>query len=328
MIMKKIGRKATFMAVALYAAVVALLAAYSVYQSHFYLFCLSTFLLGFSNATLLQYRFAAMESVHPDWLSRAASFVLIGGIASAFIGPEVAVWGKDLLEVPFAGSYLTLVGLNIGGLLLLLFYKNTLINTSENDDPQRTLVEIIRQPVFWTAVLGATVGYAVMTFIMTATPVSMHVMDGHSLEHTKWVIQSHIVAMYLPSVITGWLIKKLGIFRLMIAGLIIYIGCLIFALSGHAIHQYFIALVLLGVGWNFLFVGGTALLPQAYRNAERFKVQGLNELIIFSTQAIASLSSGWIVFTLGWEMMLLTTIPVIGLQFVMLWIWKRSSTSM
>ena len=150
-------------------------------------------------------------------------------------------------------------------------------------------------------------------------------MDGHSLSDTKWTIQSHIVAMFLPSIITGWLIKKLGIARMMIVGLVIYIICVAIAYSGHAFHHYFGALLLLGLGWNFLFVGGTALLPTVYKPAERYKVQGINELIIFSTQAVAGLSAGWVVYTLGWETLLLLTLPLIAVQVVVLWIWKKSS---
>lgn len=325
MIMKKIGRKATFLLMGVYSILVSLLAAYAVSIGDFYIFSFSTFLFGFSNAAVLQFRFAAMESVSPDMIPKAASFVLIGGIASAFIGPEVAVYGRDLLAAEFAGSYLLLSGLFGAAMLLLFAYQNTGISSSENDAPQRSLKAIMTQPVFWVAVLGATVGYAVMTFIMTATPVSMHVMDGHSLSETKWVIQSHIIAMFLPSIFTGWLIKQLGISRMMILGLVIYLVCIAIALSGHMIHHYFWSLLLLGLGWNFLFVGGTALLPQAYRAAERFKVQGINELVIFSTQAVASISSGWIVFALGWETMLLTTLPVIALQFGVIWYWKKKS---
>jgi len=322
MVMKKIGRKATFLLVAVYSLIVSLGAAYAISIENFYLFSACAFLLGFSSATAQQYRFAAMESVNEEMIPKAASFVLIGGIAAAFIGPEVALWGKDIFNQEFVGSYVMLSALFAVGFFILLAYRNTLIDSTIKEEPQRSLSEIIRQPVFWVAAIGATIGYAVMTFIMTATPVSMHVMDGHSLEDTKWVIQSHIVAMFLPSIITGWLIRKLGIVRMMLAGLVIYLGCVAIAYSGHMLHQYFGALVLLGLGWNFLFVGGTALLPQTYRPSERFKVQGLNELIIFTTQAIASLSSGWIVFTLGWETMLLTTLPLIFLQLFLVMLWR------
>ncbi len=326
-IMKKVGRKATFLGVSIYGIILSLCAAYAISIGSFYLFCFCTFLLGVPSACLMQFRFASMESVSNELIPKAASFVLIGGIAAAFIGPEAAILGKDLLSTAFSGSYLLLAGLFAIGFVILLFYKNTLITKDANEAPQRTLKEIAKQPIFWAAVLGATIGYAVMTFIMTATPVSMHVMDGHSLADTKWVIQSHIVAMFLPSVFTGWLIKRLGISRMMIFGLFIYLACIGIAYTGHHLHNYWFSLLLLGVGWNFLFVGGTALLPQAYTSGERFKVQAVNEFIVFGTQAAASLSAGWIVFSLGWEQLLLIAIPVILIQFVVIFIWQKRQTS-
>ncbi|WP_258105080.1 MFS transporter [Marinoscillum sp. MHG1-6] len=322
MIMKRIGRKKTFLLISVYSIIVSILAGYAIMMESFYLFSFCTFLLGLTSACLMQFRFAAMESVNEDQIPKAASYVLLGGIAAAFMGPEVAVLGKDLFTSEFMGSYLLLGGLFLLSLFVLLTYENTVFKTNESDLPQRTLKEISSQGVFWVAVLGATVGYAVMTFIMTATPVSMHLMDGHSLSDTKWVIQSHIVAMFLPSIFTGWLIKKFGIIRMMIIGLFIYLFCIATAYSGHFLHHYWVSLVLLGLGWNFLFVGGTALLPQSYTPSERFKVQGMNELIIFATQAVASLSSGWIVFTLGWENLLMMTLPVILIQFITIWLWQ------
>ncbi len=324
MIMKKIGRKKTFLIVAIYSMIISLCAAYAVSIESFYLFVFCAFLMGVSSACMMQFRFASMESVVPALIPKAASTVLLGGIAAAFIGPEVALFGRNLFDSEFTGSYVMLAGLFGIGFLILTFYHNTIIKESFSDSPQRSLGEIAKQPVFWTAILAATVGYAVMSFIMTATPVSMHVMDGHSLSDTKWVIQSHIVAMFLPSLITGELMRKFGIYQVMIIGLVAYIICIIIALSGHMIHNYWVSLILLGVGWNFLFVGGTALLPQAYTASERFKVQALNEFIVFGTQAIAALSAGWVVFALGWEKLLLLTLPIIAIQFVMIWIWLRS----
>ncbi|MEP0367576.1 MAG: MFS transporter [Cyclobacteriaceae bacterium] len=324
MIMKRIGRKKTFLIVAVYSSVICLLAAYAIKIQNFYLFTFCSFLLGVSSACAMQYRFAAMESVDPSMLPKAASMVLLGGIAAAFIGPEVAVFGQGIFESEFAGSYVLLSGLFIIGLVVLTFFQNTIIKESHSEAPQRSLKIIARQPVFWTAVLGATIGYAVMSFIMTATPVSMHVMDGHSLSDTKWVIQSHIVAMFLPSLVTGTLMKRFGIGSIMVTGLVAYLICIAFAYSGHMMHHYWVSLILLGVGWNFLFIGGTSLLPQAYTSGERFKVQALNEFIVFGSQAIAALSSGWAVYALGWENLLLITLPMIAVQLIAILVWKRT----
>ncbi len=161
-----------------------------------------------------------------------------------------------------------------------------------------------------------------MSFIMTATPLSMTEGDGHSLAHAKQVIQAHIVAMYLPSLISGMLIRRIGIGPLMLTGLAAYMACIVIGLSGHGLAHYSIALILLGVGWNLLFVGGTALLPQAYRDDERFRAQAVNDVCIFSTQAIAALAAGSALVWLGWEGLLWLALPLIGLHLVVMAAWR------
>lgn len=325
MLMRRFGRKRTFALIAGFSIFVALLAAYAISIQSFYFFSICTFLLGVNGASIQQFRFASMESVSSDMMPKAASFVLLGGIAAAFLGPEVALLGRDILPAAYAGSFLLLAGLFVLGFVVLFFYENTIPPIVELNDSPRELKEIINQRTFWVALLAATIGYAVMSFMMTATPVSMHVMDGHSLSHTKMVIQSHIVAMFLPSLVTGSLIKKFGTARIMIAGLVAYLICIGFAFAGHFIHNYWVALVLLGIGWNFLFVAGTSLLPQTYKESERFKVQAFNEFFLFGSQAIAALSAGWVVYTLGWELLLIITIPFILFQVGVIWLWKRNS---
>jgi MFS family permease len=160
---------------------------------------------------------------------------------------------------------------------------------------------------------------------MTATPMSMHIIDGFSLEQTKSVIQSHVIAMFLPSLFTAIIVKWLGISKMMLVGVLLYFVCIAIALSGHALDNYWIALVLLGLGWNFLFIGGTSLLPQSYNNNEKYKAQSANDFLIFSFQAIASLSAGWFVFNYGWKIMLLSAVPLLIIQFALLvwWIIKN-----
>ena len=324
--MRKYGRKNVFLFVGGYSILMALLASFSISQENFYFYVACMFMMGLTSASIMQFRFASMESVKTEYLAKAASYVLLGGIAAAFIGPEVALLGRNLFATEFTGSYVLLGGLFVLGLLMLMLYENTEMVKTEQLSPPRSLWVIASQRVFWVAILGATIGYAVMAFIMTATPVSMHVMDGHSLGHTKVVIQSHIVAMFLPSLITGTLIKRFGIANIMVVGLIAYLICIGIAFMGHNVHNYWGALVLLGIGWNFLFVGGTSLLPQAYQENERFRVQAFNEFFLFSSQAIASLSAGWIVFALGWEWMLALTLPFILIQFVMIGFWKMKGS--
>ena len=323
--MKWAGRRKAILAAIAASVLIALMAGYSIISSNFYLFCFSTFLFGINNASVLQFRFAAMESVRPELMPNAASAVLIGGIVAAFIGPELALLGKDILPSPFAGSFVLIAVVLVIAFVVLTFYNNTKIEEDYTGETSRSIVEIAKQPVFWVAVLGAATGYAIMSFIMTATPISMHVMDGHSLSDTKFVIQSHIVAMFAPSIITGWIINKFGIPKMMIAGLLSYVLCLVIAYSDHLFINYWISLFLLGIGWNFLFIGGTALLPSSYLPQEKFKVQALNELMVFGSQAIASLSAGWIIYAVGWEAMLSLVIPFILLQFGIMAVWKYKS---
>ena len=317
-VMKKTGRKKAFLFTAVYSVIISLCISYTVHIGSFYLFCFSVFLMGASIATVMQFRFAAMESVNLELMPNAASSVLLGGIAAAFIGPEIALLGKDILDTEYTGSFILLAGLFLLSFFVLLTFKNPEVDATHSNSPQRSLKEISKQPVFWVAILSASIGYMIMSFIMTATPVSMHVMDGHSLTDTKFVIQSHILAMFLPSLIAGWTIRKLGTTKMMIIGLIAYLICAMIAFSGHHLGNYWVSLVLLGVGWNFLFVGGTTLLPQSYQPSERFKVQALNDFIVFGSQAVAALSAGWLVFALGWETILICTVPIIIFHMIVL----------
>lgn len=322
LLMNTIGRRRSFFIMGFYSILVAMLAGYAISISSFYLFCVSTFLFGATYSCVMQFRFASMESVDEEQIPKAASMVLVGGIAAAFLGPEIAVYGKDILKVEFAGSFILLAGLFAIAMLVLTGYKNSIPPEVSKEESQRPLKEIFKQRIFWVSILSATIGYAVMSFIMTATPVSMHVMDGHSLEHTKWVIQSHIIAMFLPSLITAWVIKKLGVSRMMITGLIAYLICIAIAFAGKQLGNYWVSLILLGIGWNFLFIGATTLLPQCYKPSERFKVQAINDFVIFGTQAIASLSAGWFIFAMGWKILLLINIPFILFQLVVILKWR------
>ncbi len=327
-LMKRTGRRRSFILIAAYSVIVALLAGYSIHIHSFYLLCFCTFLFGVTSACVMQFRFAAMESVKVEHIPKAASSVLLGGIAAAFIGPETALLGKDLFQVEYAGSFVLLSVLFTIALLIIRNFRNPEIKESKYDVNPRSLGVISKQRVFWVAISSAAVGYTVMSFIMTATPVSMHVLDGHALHNTKWVIQSHIVAMFLPSLVTARIIDKIGLKNLMITGITAYLVCIGIAFSGHQLGNYWVSLILLGIGWNFLFIGGTTLLPQSYRPEERFKVQAINEFLVFGTQAVASLSAGWFVFAMGWEAILLSTLPVILFQLLIVFKWKYARGSL
>lgn len=321
-IMSKIGRRRTFLGVCVYTIAVIALAIMALELKSFYLFCLSTFLFGVTAATMNQFRFAAIESVDENLSATATSAVLIGGLVSAFLGPELATLGKDWFDTAFVGSFLLLSICFIVAFLLLWFYRSDYVSEPEQKQSGRSLGVIIKQPVFIVAVSSAAVGYVIMSYIMTATPISMHVIDGFSLAQTKLVIQSHVIAMFLPSLFTPIVVKLFGLSKMMIIGIILYFACIIIGYN-HSLTNYWAALILLGLGWNFLFIGDTSLLPKAYHDIEKFKVQSVNDFLIFAMQAMALLSAGWFVFNFGWGVVLLSTIPLLLLQLSILWWWLR-----
>lgn len=324
-IMSKIGRRRTFLGVCIYTIVVITLAIIALELKSFYLFCLATFLFGVTTATMNQFRFAAIESTDENLSAAATSAVLIGGLVSAFLGPELAILGKGWFNTVFVGSFLLLSTCFIVAFLLLWFYRPDHIPKPKQKQKQsdRNLGVIIKQPVFIVAVSSAAVGYIVMSYIMTATPMSIHVIDGFSLEQTKFVIQSHVIAMFLPSLFTPMIVKLFGLGKMMIIGIILYLTCIIIGYS-HSLHGYWVALILLGLGWNFLFIGGTSLLPRVYSDLEKFKVQSINDFLIFAMQGIAALSAGWFVFNFGWEVVLLSTIPLLLTQLLVLLWWLKN----
>ncbi|MGB5719267.1 MAG: MFS transporter, partial [Woeseiaceae bacterium] len=294
MLMRRIGRRAGFTLSSLSAAGAVLVAVLALKQSSFVLFIVSTMLFGINMAFTQQYRYAAAESVAPKYVPRAVSFVLLGSIGGAFLGPLLATEGQGWYAgIPHAGTMLALCVLFVVQALLFL----GLGAVQEHAEHQqvrsdRPLGEIVRQPVFMVAVLSGTVGYGLMTLIMTATPLSMHINDGYTLEETASVIRVHVLGMYVPSLAAGFLIEKFGVTPLMFAGALGLLATSIIGLQGHTFLHYWWALMLLGIGWNFLYVGGTTLLTYTYSMAERFRAQAVNEFLVFGTSATASLLAG------------------------------------
>lgn len=282
----------------------AVLAAIAVSREWFALYCLATLLMGANLAFVQQYRFAAAESVPVPLVGKAVSFVLLGTLLAAFLGPELANRASPALGLgQYPVAYLMLAAVLVLAMLVLARYENAAPPKAGDDAPSRPLRTILRQPGYRVAVLTAATGYGVMTFLMTATPISMHIKDGHSLGHTAFVIQSHIAAMYLPSLFSGWLIQRFGERRLLIAGIVVFAATLVVASLERSVVQYWFALVLLGVGWNFLFVGATTLLTRQYEPGERFRAQAANDFLVFSVTAAASLLSGTVIHGWGWQAM-------------------------
>lgn len=301
-----------------------LMAVYALQIESFSAFVIAAVLVGIVLACIQQFRFAAMESVSTDLMPVAASRLLLAGIIAAYLGPELVTIGQSIHEQTFTGAfYLLGVCFIVAFILILLGYKNIEIKPEAGELAQRSFSELLSSPGILLAMGSASVGFAVMSFIMTATPISMHELNHYSLEETKWVIQSHIMAMFIPSLFSGWLVRKLGFTTMMWAGLMIYIICLFVAYWDQALIHYWAALILLGLGWNLLFVAGTALLPQMYHGNETHRVQGLNDLMVFSAQAIASLGSGVLLILLGWQGIMWVAVPIIAIQVVLLLNWSR-----
>lgn len=323
--MRRWGRKRMFIFCAAISVAGGLLAIYSLTRQSFVIFVSAGVILGLGLAAGQQYRFAAMECVAPEDMPRAASRVLLGGIVAAFLGPEIAVRGEHLFEVAYAGSFVLLTGLTLLAMVILLFLKAPAVQDRVVGSGSRGLFEILAQPVIWVAVVSGLASFAVMSTVMIATPLHMHFENGHSLAAAKWVIQSHIVAMFLPSFFVPWLIRRVGEAGLISLGAGAFVVAAAVIFSRYEFINYWLSLVLLGVGWNFLFVGGTTLLPLGYREAEKFKVQAFNDFIVFGVQAFCALMAGWLLTKIGWQNLLLTMIPVLAVLAIAVfyWLWSR-----
>lgn len=319
LLMRRTGRRRGFQIGALGGLLAALLAAAAVHRADFFLLCLATLLIGAASAFVQQYRFAAAESVPDEKSGQAVSWVLVGGIAAGFLGPEIANRARDWLPWgAFSGSFVALALIYALVFLLMFGLRDVSPANSAVPGAERPLRQVARQPLFIVAVLTGSVGYGVMSFIMTATPLHMHGSSGFSLADTTFVIQSHIIAMFLPSLFSGLLIEKLGLLRVMAAGLAALLVCVVLAVIGQQLLEYWAALVLLGIGWNFLFVGATVLLTRTYFPSERFKAQALNDFIIFGVQAFTSLSAGTVLFMSSWDTLNLINLPVLVLTALLL----------
>ena len=311
-LMSMTGRKVGFIVASIGNTLVSILAAYSIFIQSFSIYCVANFFLGMGMAFTHQYRFAAAESVSKDKVPRAISIILLGGIVSAFIGPSVANFSKDLFSNHmYIGSYLSLAALTFLPTIFFLFYKNTSKIELSFKYSGRSYLELVSQPRFLQAVISSAFGYAIMTFLMTGTPLSMHVIDGISLNKTSIVIQIHVACMFLPSLIAGNLVKKIGHSKMMYVGVGLYCITVVISLFDQSFLNYMLALVFLGFGWNFLFISGTSLLVLTYKEEEKYRAQGFNDFVVYSVHALGSLSAGILIVLTNWKIMNLICIPLI-----------------
>ncbi len=320
LIMQRIGRRNGFVGAALLGVGAAGLGAYAVLAGNFLLLGVAALLIGANSAFAQQYRFAAAESVPEAQAGRAVSIVLFGSILAGYLGPEAATRGQRLLQVPYAGGFLALALLFLASAVALAFLKDIRPTQASVGGSERPLKMIVGQPMFLVAMIASAVSYGVMSLIMTATPVHLHRMQGASLDQTALIIQSHVVAMYLPLLFTGWLTERFGVRRLMFAGAVCLFLTVAVGVMSESLLHYWITLVLLGIGWNLLFVGGTVMLTLSYHPAERFKAQAVNDFVVFGVTALASLSAGAMIFRAGWEAMNLLPLPFLVLVVVSLYL--------
>ncbi|WP_440691197.1 MFS transporter [Candidatus Pelagibacter sp. HIMB1782] len=321
-VMSIIGRRLGFVLASIGSSLACLLAAYSIFINSFIIFSFSCFLLGTGMAFIHQYRFAAAETVEKDKAPKAVSMLLLAGIVSAFIGITLANKTKDLIsDHVYVGSYIALACLTIMPAIFLSFYKNSKITNKNNSTYSnvRTYKEFVSDPKFLQAMVAATFGYVVMAFLMTATPISMHYVHKLSVDKVGLVIQFHVLGMFLPSLVTGNLIKRFGFSNIMYMGVFFYALTISLSLFEPTFINYFASLIFLGIGWNFLYISGTSLLVTTYNEQEKFKAQGFNDLIVFSATAIGSLSAGILISLLSWKIVNFMCIPfLIIILFVIL----------
>ena len=317
--MAKVGRRRGFMAGALVNVLGCAIAVVALLQGSFVLYCVATAVIGIYNAVGLQYRFAATEVAAPADKARAISLVLAGGIVGGFLGPAITRWGQHMFATPFLGSFVMLAGVAILALAVQSLVNVPKPSAAERSGGGRPLREIIRQPVFIVAALSGGLGYGLMNLLMTATPLAMSFC---SLPYSQaaLVIQWHVVGMYAPGFFTGSLIKRMGILRVIIAGVVLMVAGSLVALNGVTLAHFVAALVLVGIGWNFMYTGGTTLLTESYAPAEKARTQGANDFIVFSIMGVSSFFSGALVSAAGWEVMNWGALPVLVLiAGVVLW---------
>ena len=319
------GRKVSFQIGLLVAFLSALLCAWAAFDKNFWLLVAATVFAGYYSANGQLYRFAAAELSAVDYREKAVSLVLAGGLAGAVLGPNLASQTRTWFEVPFAGAYLALALVALIAMAVMAFiHFPPLPPKVDKADTGRPLSVIMRQPIFIVATAAAALSYGVMNLLMAATPLAMQVC-GFPFDDAALVLEWHVIGMFAPGFFTGHLIKRFGVLPIMGVGVVLNLVCIAIALSGVDLHQFLIALFLLGVGWNFLFTGSTTLSLQAYRPEEKDRAQGAINFFVFATMAVTSFASGALVTTQGWQWLNIGSLfPVALTGLALLWLaWAR-----
>jgi MFS family permease len=312
------GRKRAFQAGLLVAMASTAVCAWAAISQNFWLLVGATVVAGYYNANAGLYRFAATELVTPAFKERAISWVLAGGILGGVVGPQLAHLTRDVLPAPFAGAYAALVVVALASLAVLSFIPFPPLPLPSAAHPGRPLREIARQPVFIVAVASCALGYGVMSLLMTATPIAM-AQCSHPFSSAALVLEWHVLGMFVPSFFTGSLIKRFGVMPILVIGLALNLACVALALSGVDVMHFLGALLMLGVGWNFLFIGGTTLFTQAYRPEERTTAQAAMDFWVYLTMTVTAFASGALVTTGGWTFMNIGSLFPLALLGAALW---------
>ena len=321
----RFGRKASFQLGLVVAFLSALLCAYAAFSRNFWLLCAATVVAGYYNANAGLYRFAAAEVAGTTAQEKAVSLVMAGGLLGAVAGPNLAALTRNLFAVPFAGAYIALAGVALLGMLALAFITFPPVPPKKAGLQGRPLSQIMKQPVFIVAAATGALSVGGMNLLMAATPIAMQ-QCGLPFSDAALVLEWHVIGMFAPGFFTGHLIKRFGTLPIMAVGIALYLGCIAVALSGVDLHQFLIALFLLGVGWNFVFTGSTTLSLSAYKPEEKDRAQGALNFFVFATLALSSLASGVLVTTQGWTLLnwgSLAPVAVTAVALLWLALWRR-----
>jgi MFS family permease len=324
LLMQRVGRRLGFQSGALCTMAGGALAAHAIVSDGFWLLCLATMLSGIGFAFVQQYRFAAADTASVAFRPKAISWVLAGGVVTGVVGPQVVIFTKDLLSpIPFAGAFLAQVGLGLLTIVILCFLRIPVPpRIARGAGGGRPFAQIVGQPRFIVAVLCGTITYALMSLVMTASPLAMIECDLTEAQ-AMLGIQWHVIAMFAPSFVTGTLIARYGKEPVIAAGLLLLVGGAVVALSGITLAHFWIALVFLGVGWNLGFIGATAMVTDTYFPEERARMQATNDFLIFGFQALASLGSGFVLAIWGWEAVNMIVFPLVAVALGAL-VWLRA----
>ncbi|UXM96520.1 MFS transporter (plasmid) [Bartonella sp. HY329] len=324
--MRQLGRRCAYLVGAIFGVLSGLVAAYGIIHGSLFIFCLGTLLAGIYGAHVQSYRFAATDGVSPQMRNRAISWIMVGGLIAAVIGPQLANRTRNSFEnIEFVGSFLSQTGLALLVIPILFFYRPIIQTDSQTLHNTSTIKisEILRIRGFLLAAIAGAISFALMSFLMTATPMAMH-DHHHSIDQATLGIQWHILAMFGPSFVTGTLINKFGAERITAIGLTLIMLSAFAALTGYGLIHFFTALILLGLGWNFGFIGATAMVAALSTPQNKTKMQGINDFIVFGSVAVSSFLSGVLLESAGWVIINLLVFPIV-LAILIPLLWRQSN---